>query len=76
MHTQMVDENGTDLPAVVEALCPDYDVAFTNVRLEQNILNEIYNLVDCTINIANVVQIPYHICHIKEQNLQNFLLFP
>ena len=50
MHTQMVDENGTDLPAVVEALCPDYDVAF---RLEQNILNEIYNLVDCTINIAN-----------------------
>ena len=52
MHTAAVDENGTDLPAVIEALCP-YDVKFTGVKLEQDKLNEIYNLVDCTINIAN-----------------------
>jgi hypothetical protein len=52
MHTAAVDENGTDLPAVVENLCP-YDVKFTGVKLEQDKLNEIYNLVDCTINIAN-----------------------
>jgi glycosyltransferase involved in cell wall biosynthesis len=52
MHTAAVDENGTDLPAVVEALCP-YDVKFTGMKLEQDKLNEIYNLVDCTINIAN-----------------------
>ena len=52
MHTTAVDENGTDLPAVIEALCP-YDVKFTGLKLEQDKLNEIYNLVDCTINIAN-----------------------
>jgi glycosyltransferase involved in cell wall biosynthesis len=52
MHTAAVDENGTDLPAVVENLCP-YDVKFTGVKLEQDKLNEIYNIVDCTINIAN-----------------------
>ena len=52
MHTASVDENGTDLPAVIEALCP-YDVKFTGLKLEQDRLNEIYNIVDCTINIAN-----------------------
>ena len=53
MHTAAVDENGTDLPAVIDALCPDYEVRFTGVKLEQDKLNEIYNLVDCTINIAS-----------------------
>jgi glycosyltransferase involved in cell wall biosynthesis len=52
MHTAAVDENGTDLPAVIDALCP-YDVKFTGLKLEQDKLNEIYNTVDCTINIAN-----------------------
>ena len=52
MHTAAVDENGTDLPAVIKDLCP-YDVKFTGVKLEQDKLNEIYNVVDCTINIAN-----------------------
>jgi glycosyltransferase involved in cell wall biosynthesis len=52
MHTAPVDENGTDLNAVIEALCP-YDVRFTNMKLEQEKLNEIYNFVDCTINLAN-----------------------
>ena len=32
MHTQPVDENGTDLPAVVKALCPDYDVIFSVMK--------------------------------------------
>jgi glycosyltransferase involved in cell wall biosynthesis len=52
MHTSSVDENGTDLPAVIRDLCP-YDVKFTGVKLEQDKLNELYNVVDCTINIAN-----------------------
>lgn len=52
MHTSAVDDNGTDLPAVISALCP-YDVRFTGMKLEQDKLNEIYNIVDCTINIAN-----------------------
>ena len=53
MHTNPVDENGTDLFAVKDALCPEYDVKFTNAKYEQDKLNEFYNVVDCTINIAN-----------------------
>jgi glycosyltransferase involved in cell wall biosynthesis len=53
MHTTPIDNNGTDLLAVVEALCPNYDVRFTNTKIEQDTLNQLYNLSDCTINIAN-----------------------
>lgn len=53
MRTTAVDSNGTDLPVVKNALCPNYNVRFSNTKLEQDSLNEIYNLVDCTINIAN-----------------------
>jgi glycosyltransferase involved in cell wall biosynthesis len=53
MHTASVDKNGTDLVAVVNELCPDYDVKFTNDKFDQEKLNRIYNMVDCTINIAN-----------------------
>jgi glycosyltransferase involved in cell wall biosynthesis len=53
MHTNPIDENGTDLIVVKDDLCPDYDVKFTNTKLEQDKLNELYNVVDCTINIAN-----------------------
>ena len=53
MHTSSLDKNGTDLVAVVNELCPDYDVKFTNDKFDQSQLNRIYNTVDCTINIAN-----------------------
>lgn len=53
MHTASVDNNGTDLVAVVNELCPDYDVKFTRDKFDQDKLNRIYNMVDCTINIAN-----------------------
>jgi glycosyltransferase involved in cell wall biosynthesis len=53
MHTSPVDDNGTDLNAVKDAICADYDVKFTNIKLEQDKLNELYNASDCTINIAN-----------------------
>lgn len=53
MHTASVDKNGTDLVAVVNELCVDYDVKFTNDKFDQSKLNRIYNVVDCTINIAN-----------------------
>ena len=38
---------------MISELCPNYDVKFTNAKLEQDKLNELYNIVDCTINIAN-----------------------
>lgn len=53
MHTQMVDENGTDIPAVVRAVCPDYKVIFNEERLPTHIMNMFYNMSDITINISS-----------------------
>ncbi len=53
MHTQPVDENGTDLIAVAENLCPDYKILFSDKRLTTEEMNYIYNIVDVTINMAS-----------------------
>lgn len=53
MHTQPVDENGTDLFAVKDAICPDYKVFFSDKGVETKVLNMYYNLADVTINIAS-----------------------
>jgi hypothetical protein len=53
MHTQPVDENGTDLPAVVRAISPEYKVYFSDKKLEPNQLNYLYNMADVTVNIAS-----------------------
>ena len=53
MHTQPVDENGTDLPAVIKAVAPNCNIIFSDKRRVQEELNLIYNIADCTINIAN-----------------------
>ena len=52
MHTAAVDQNGTDLIKVKEAICPDYDVRFSQSRIDATQLNYLYNLSDVTINIA------------------------
>jgi glycosyltransferase involved in cell wall biosynthesis len=52
MHTQPVDQNGTDLFKVKETICPDYEVKFSESRISQEELNWYYNLSDATINIA------------------------
>jgi glycosyltransferase involved in cell wall biosynthesis len=53
MHTSPVDQNGTDLYAVKQSICPDYDVKYVTNKIEQEALNDFYNIADCTINIAN-----------------------
>jgi glycosyltransferase involved in cell wall biosynthesis len=53
MHTQPVDENGTDLPEVARVVCPDYKVYFSNRKLEPHELNHLFNVADVTINIAS-----------------------
>jgi glycosyltransferase involved in cell wall biosynthesis len=53
MHTTPIDNNGTDLYAVRDKICPDYDVIFSQSKIEPDVLNELYNIADCTINIAN-----------------------
>jgi len=42
MHTSPVDTNGTDLNAVVNDLCPEYNVKFTNMKVEPDVLNNLY----------------------------------
>jgi len=53
LHTQPVDQNGTDLPAVVQELCPDLNVIFSTNKLSNQHLNYLYNIADVTINIAS-----------------------
>ena len=53
MHTSPVDNNGTDLPAVVGELCPNYDVVFSHKKLEEEQLNWLYNIADVQVNMAS-----------------------
>ena len=53
LHTQPVDQNGTDLPAVVQEICPDLNIIFSTNKLENKHLNYLYNIADVTINIAS-----------------------
>ena len=52
MHTAPKDPNGTDLFAVAEKIAPECDIKFSTERINQEELNHIYNIADCTINIA------------------------
>ena len=53
MHTQVSDDNGTDLIAVKKALCPQYKVIFSGKAVDTKQMNYYYNLADVTINIAS-----------------------
>ena len=53
MHTQPVDSNGTDLPAVVQEMCPDLNIIFSSQKLSPTDLNRLYNIADVTINLAS-----------------------
>ena len=49
LHTEPVDNNGTDLPAVIENFCnPDiHKVKFSTGKINSNELNYLYNISDC-----------------------------
>ena len=53
LHTQPVDNNGTDLPAVVKEMCPDLNIIFSTNKLSTQHLNYLYNICDVTINLAS-----------------------
>jgi len=52
LHTDMRDDNGTDIPAVIKELCP-YRVMFTSKKLHEREMNYLYNIADVTVNIAS-----------------------
>tara|TARA_B100000902_G_scaffold258730_1_gene244937 strand:+ start:1960 stop:3399 length:1440 start_codon:yes stop_codon:yes gene_type:complete len=53
MHTQPVDNNGTDLPRLIEHLMPEVNVVFSHKRLDDKQMNYLYNIADVTMNIAS-----------------------
>jgi hypothetical protein len=55
MHTQAVDENGTDLYAVREAICDDnyVNVFFSQERLDTPHMNLLYNIADVGLLITS-----------------------
>ena len=53
MHTQPVDGNGTDLPALINAIAPEINVVFSDKKLDNKQMNFLYNIADVTMNIAS-----------------------
>ena len=53
MHTQPVDQNGTDLYAVANTVAPNRKVFFTDGHIDRKQLNFLYNMADVTANIAS-----------------------
>lgn len=55
LHTQPVDENGTDLNVVRELLCdPEYQkVTFSDARLTVDHMNALYNIADVTCLVSS-----------------------
>lgn len=50
LHTDPIDNNGTDLPAVAKALDQTMNVIFSNQKLPISYLNYMYNMADVTCN--------------------------
>lgn len=53
MHTQAVDENGTDLRAVVNTLAPNCKIIFSEQKMTSQDLNAMYNIADVVVNIGS-----------------------
>ena len=55
MHTQPIDDNGTDLTAVIRDVTPEVGkyIVFSADRVEAGFLNHLYNIADVTINMSS-----------------------
>jgi len=53
MHTQAIDENGTDLRAVAKTLAPECKIIFSEQKLSSQDLNAMYNVADVVVNIGS-----------------------
>jgi len=54
LHTDLVSEHGTDLPAVIETLVPEnYNIIFTQGKLDVKQMNYLYNLADVQILLTS-----------------------
>lgn len=53
MHTDKVCEAGTDLPATVQAVCPEYKIVIDESRRTPEEMVAFYNLADVTANVSS-----------------------
>ena len=53
MHTEIMQDAGTNLLAVKEAFCPNNNIVFSPGKLSPNDMNLMYNLVDVTVNASS-----------------------
>ncbi len=57
LHTQKVDNNGTDLPAVIEALCGNeperYNIIFSDQKFDTEKMGWLYNCTDVQIQLTS-----------------------
>jgi len=53
LHTQPIDENGTNLLEVIDYLCPNRNIFFTGGLVDFQTLNKFYNIADVTISIGS-----------------------
>lgn len=53
LHTEIRCDAGTDLLAVKEALCPNYDIVFSTAKILPEDMACLYNIADVTINVSS-----------------------
>lgn len=53
LHTEKLQDAGTDLPEVITALCPNYDVVFVEHKISPEEMCAMYNIADVTILISS-----------------------
>lgn len=53
LHTNPVEDSGTDLIAVKDAFCPNYDVIFSTGKFNPVEMNYMYNFSDVTVNLSD-----------------------
>lgn len=53
LHTEIMQDAGTNLLAVKEALCPNYNIIFSPGKLSPVDMCVLYNVADCTINLSS-----------------------
>jgi glycosyltransferase involved in cell wall biosynthesis len=53
MHTQPIDENGTDLIAVKNVIAPNCKIMFSEAKVTSDELNAMYNIADVVVNIGS-----------------------
>lgn len=53
LHTEVMHEAGTNLIALKEALCPEYDIIFSPAKMPPEEMPYLYSMADVTINASS-----------------------